>query len=73
MTQKISRRDAVILGTPIYYDNISGMMRSFLERLLRDKQLDFVEIADLFNFSSASYFTRYVQRYLGESPSEYRG
>ena len=44
-----------------------------ISRLLRDKQLDFVEIADLFNFSSASYFTRYVQRYLGESPSEYRG
>ena len=44
-----------------------------ISRLLRDKQLDFVEIADLFNFPSASYFTRYVQRYLGESPSEYRG
>lgn len=44
-----------------------------ISRLLRDKQLDFVEIADLFNFSSVSYFTRYVQRYLGESPSEYRG
>ena len=44
-----------------------------ISRLLRDKQLDFVEIADLFNFSSDSYFTRYVQRYLGESPSEYRG
>ena len=29
--------------------------------------------ADLFNFPSASYFTRNVQRYLGESPSEYRG
>ena len=26
--------DAVILGTPIYFDNITGMMRSFLERLL---------------------------------------
>ena len=44
-----------------------------ISRLLRDKQLDFVQIADVFNFSSASYFTRYVQRYLGETPSEYRG
>ena len=44
-----------------------------ISRLLRDKLLSFVEIADLFNFPSASYFTRYVQRYLGESPSEYRG
>lgn len=44
-----------------------------ISRLLRDKQLDFVSITDLFNFPSASYFTRYVQRYLGETPSEYRG
>ncbi|MBR1707128.1 MAG: AraC family transcriptional regulator [Bacteroidales bacterium] len=44
-----------------------------ISRLLRDKQLDFVEITDLFNFSSASYFSRYVQRYLGETPSDYRG
>ena len=44
-----------------------------ITRLLRDKQLDLIEIADLFNFSSASYFSRYVQRYLGESPTEYRG
>lgn len=44
-----------------------------ISRLLRDKQMDLVEISDLFNFSSPSYFSRYVQRYLGESPSEYRG
>lgn len=25
--------DALLFGSPIYYDNISGMMRSFLERL----------------------------------------
>ena len=34
LLEKIMEADAVILGTPIYYDNISGMMRSFLERLL---------------------------------------
>jgi AraC-like DNA-binding protein len=44
-----------------------------ISRLLRARQLDFTEIADLFNFSSASYFSRYVQRYLGETPSDYRG
>lgn len=44
-----------------------------ISRLLRARQMDFVEIADLFNFSSASYFSRYVQRYLGETPSDYRG
>ena len=44
-----------------------------ISRLLRARQMDFVEIADLFGFSSASYFSRYVQRYLGETPSDYRG
>lgn len=34
LLEKILQADAVILGTPVYYDNISGMMRSFLERLL---------------------------------------
>ncbi len=44
-----------------------------ISRLLRDKGLEFADISDLFNFTSTSYFTRYVRRYLGESPSEYRG
>lgn len=44
-----------------------------ISRLLRARRMDLVEIADLFEFSSASYFSRYVQRYLGQSPSEYRG
>ena len=34
LLEKCLQADAVILGSPIYYDNISGMMRSFLERLL---------------------------------------
>mgnify|MGYP000019354340 CR=1 FL=1 len=44
-----------------------------ISRLLRSRELDFVEIADMFNFSSPSYFSRYVQRYLGVSPTDYRG
>ena len=44
-----------------------------ISRLLRARRMNLVEIADLFEFSSASYFSRYVQRYLGQSPSEYRG
>lgn len=43
-----------------------------ISRLLRSRELDFVEIADMFNFSSPSYFSRYVQRYLGLSPTDYR-
>jgi len=31
---KIERSDAIILGSPIYFGNVSGEMRSFMERLL---------------------------------------
>lgn len=44
-----------------------------ISRQLRDRSLSFVDISEMFNFSSPAYFSRYVQRYLGESPSEYRG
>ena len=43
-----------------------------ISRLLRDKSLTFVQITDMFNFSSQAYFSRYVQRNLGKVPSEYR-
>jgi len=32
--QKIEEADALILGSPIYFGNVTGEMRSFLERLL---------------------------------------
>lgn len=44
-----------------------------ITRQLRDRSQSFTDIADAFNFSSPAYFNRYVQRYLGMSPSEYRG
>lgn len=44
-----------------------------ISRLLRDKSLTFVSISDMFGFSSPAYFSRYVQRYLGANPTEYRG
>ncbi len=43
-----------------------------ISRHLRDRKLTFVQIADLFNFSSPGYFSRYVQNNLGMSPSDYR-
>lgn len=43
-----------------------------ISRKLRDRSLDFTTIADEFGFSSPAYFSRYVQRYLGESPTDYR-
>lgn len=43
-----------------------------ISRLLRDKSLSFVQISDLFGFSSPAYFSRYVQQNLGVKPSDYR-
>ncbi len=40
--------------------------------LLENKKLSFTEIADTLNFSSHSFFSRYVRKVLGVSPSEYR-
>lgn len=44
-----------------------------ISRLLADKSLALKEIAEQMNFSSLSFFSRYVQRLLKVSPSEYRG
>ena len=43
-----------------------------ISRLLRDKTLTFVQISDMFNFSSPAYFSRYVSHNLGVNPTEYR-
>jgi len=72
--------------TPKYLSEVSkkssGMAANFwinrftileISRLLRDKTISFTEITDMFNFSSTSYFSRYVQNNLGVSPSAYRG
>lgn len=40
-----------------------------IARLLRDKSLSFVQISDMFRFSSPAYFSRYVQRTLGLNPT----
>jgi len=41
--------------------------------LLQSKNLNISEIADEMEFSSRSFFTRYVKRLLGVTPNEYRG
>ena len=43
-----------------------------ISRLLRDKTLTLNEIADMFGFSSPSYLSRYVQKYLGTTPTTFR-
>lgn len=40
--------------------------------LLENKNLSFAQIADSLNFSSQSFFSRYVRKVLGVSPSDYR-
>lgn len=40
--------------------------------LLENKSLSFTEISDILNFSSQSFFSRYVRKVLGVSPSDYR-
>lgn len=40
--------------------------------LIRSQQYSLTQIADMMNFSSVSYFSRYVQRVLGMSPTEFR-
>lgn len=35
-------------------------------------RLSLTQIADLMNFTSLSYFSRYCTKHLGQSPSEYR-
>lgn len=43
-----------------------------ISRQLRDTDKSFTELAELFNFSSPSYFSRYVQKYLGVTPTDFR-
>lgn len=40
--------------------------------LLENRKLSLIEISDKLNFSSPSFFSRYVRKNLGVSPSEYR-
>ena len=52
-----------------------GILRFTMQEiacLLRQKELSLAEIAERMNFSSVSYFSRYVQKRINLSPSEYR-
>ena len=43
-----------------------------LKEYLNDERLSLTQIADMMNFTSLSYFSRYCTKHLGLSPSEYR-
>ena len=43
-----------------------------ISRSLRDRSKTLTRIADDYGFSSSAYLTRYVQKYLGQSPTDFR-
>lgn len=51
---------------------IQQYVKERLELLLENPDLNIAEIADEMEFSSRSFFTRYVKKMLGVTPSEYR-
>lgn len=53
-------------------DWIQNYATSRLILLLRNENLTFTDIADAMNFSSQSFFSRYVKKVLSVTPGEYR-
>ncbi len=45
---------------------------TILKKQLDDERLSLTQIADRMHFSTLSYFSRYCQKHLGQSPSDYR-
>ena len=43
-----------------------------LKDYLNDERLSLTQIAELMNFTTLSYFSRYCTKHLDQSPSEYR-
>lgn len=84
--REVSHYASELCVTPKHLSEISRSITGFsagwwisrftlldISRQLKDKSQNITEIAETFNFSSLSYFTRYVIRHLGQSPSDYRG
>lgn len=83
--REVSYYADILCVTPKYLSEVSKKISGFpanywitrftiqdIAQLLRDKTISFVQISDIFNFSSPTYFGRYVQRNLGVNPSQYR-
>lgn len=43
-----------------------------LKKYLEDDRLSLTQISEMMNFTSLSYFSRYCNKHLGQSPSAYR-
>ena len=84
-TREVSHYASELCVTPKHLSEISRSITGFsagwwinrfttldISRQLRDRSQNISEIAEAFNFTSLSYFTRYVSRHIGQSPSDYR-
>ena len=60
-----------ITGQPVMVLITRHTIPLIIERL-QDPRLSLTQIASEMNFTSLNYFTRYVQKHLGMTPSEYR-
>lgn len=52
--------------------HINRAAAAIIREYLNDDRLSITQIADEMNFTSVNYFSRYCQKNLGKSPSEYR-
>ncbi|MBR1688021.1 MAG: AraC family transcriptional regulator [Prevotella sp.] len=75
----------ILCITPKYLSEVSKKVSGFpatywitryasldISRLLRNRNLSFTDISDMYGFSSVSHFSRYVQTNLGAKPTEFR-
>ena len=84
-SREVSHYADILCITPKYLSEVCRKVSGFsagdwidrfatieITRLLKDKSLTFIDISDMFGFSSQSHFTRYVQKNLGASPTAFR-
>ena len=72
MEEEVAAMDEVVV-TGIFIrkaESFTGAATTFKQE--RRKSLTFVQISDMFGFSSPTYFNRYVQQNLGLNPTDYR-
>ncbi len=64
-----AQRDELYLMPSSFIDRATVPI---LKKYLNNERLSLTQIADLMNFTSLSYFSRYCTKHLGQSPSDYR-
>ena len=64
-----AQRDELYLMPSSFIDRATVPI---LKKYLNNERLSLTQIAELMNFTSLSYFSRYCTKHLGQSPSDYR-